>query len=174
MGIAFKEKVERWLREIGYSVSDLTDSSVAWRLAIDHPPQTQNKMLLIGPKGGDDAVVIATGAQIAPQHLAGFERLEEGERESFLWELKRALNQLTVAYRLVGDNGSPLTGNECPKGFEVVVTRYSDGLTKDELGRSIGAVYATWLTGVMVVQEKLGGGDLGPPGRFDFRRIGLP
>src|SRR2546425_9289051 len=70
VGIAFKEKVERWLREIGYSVSDLTDSSVAWRLAIDHPPQTQNKMLLIGPKGGDDAVVIATGAQIAPQHLA--------------------------------------------------------------------------------------------------------
>ncbi len=79
-----------------------------------------------------------------------------------------------VSFLKVGDNGLPLTGRGYPKGFDVSVTRYSDGLTKDELNRSIGAVYKTWLAGVMIVQEKLGGGDLGPPGRFDFRRIGLP
>lgn len=131
-------------------------------------------MQLVVPKGADDQLVIATIARVAPQHLDAFQRLDDGEREAFLWQLKRALNQLPVEYRLSGDNGAPLAPGECPKHFEVVATRYADGLnTKDELNRTIGAVYKTWLAGVMVVQERLGGGDMGPEGRFDFKRLGL-
>jgi hypothetical protein len=131
-------------------------------------------MHVFTPKAADDAVVLLIAATISPEHIAGFDSLDGQARLDFLFELKRALNQLPVGYRLGMADGRPPRRDECPQNFIVTANRFADGLSKDALATSLGDVYKTWLGAVMVVQERLGGGDVGPAGRFDFKRIGLP
>jgi len=170
-----KERVERWLREIGYSIEVIPDPSAAWRIQINHPIRSPNKMHIIGPKEADDAVLIAIAAQVSPEHLEGFERLDVDERGAFLWQLRRALNQPPCDYQLLRANGQGVSDPlECPSNLQVSTVRFADGLvTKDDFSRTIGTVYKIWLAGVMVVQERLGGPAPGAGGRFNFKKIGL-
>jgi hypothetical protein len=165
-------RVEQWLQELRYTVTSVSDNNAAWHFIVNHPRNTTNKMHILGPKGFDDTVITATAATVSPQHLEGYDRLDDEERTKFLFALKRTLNALPVEFRLVGENGAPAP-DECPRAFEVSAVRFADGLTKDEFYETIGNVYKTWLSAVMVVQEELGGGDVGPAGRFDFKKLGL-
>jgi len=167
-------KVEQLLRELGYTITHVPDGNAVWHYVTNHPPaRSANQMHLVEPKG-TGALMVAMAGAVSPQHLEGFQRLDDGDRVAFLFELKRALIQLPCEYRLIGADGAAPGPDECPRIFEVSGIRFVEDISKDELYITIGNVFKTWLLGVLVVQERLGGGDVGPAGRFDFRRIGLP
>ena len=162
------EMAGRWLRERGFTPVIIDEPSSTWHVRIDYPMRTQNTMHVFVPKQESDALGIAMGAEVSAEHVTSFEKLDEEAKEEFNWELRNRLLTPEVDFHIDGVT----SGRECPTRFQVMSTRYADGLTKDSLTFTQGAVYKTWLEGIWYIQRQLGPSAPGTGGRFDFRRLG--
>jgi hypothetical protein len=169
MATILSEKVDGWLKEMGHAPSAIEDPGALWHVQFQYPLRSPNMAHVVVPQNQSDAAVIAMGINLGPQHRAAFENLDDEGREAFNWELRQRLNNIDVEFKVDGVT----TGRECPSSFQVLRTRYLDGLTKDGFAFSIGAVYKTWLKGLWYIQKELGSSSQGPGGRFDFRRFGV-
>ena len=164
-----KGTVEAWLRHMGCAPTEQPDPTSAWHLEFDYPAGAPNKLHVVVPSGNPAQLVIASLTMVDSAHLQAFERLDDESKESFLWQLRRTLNQIDVEFILHDIGGE----RECPKRFEVRVTRYGDGLTLDSFAQSVGAVFKVQVATIWLIVEHLGGKGFGPGSRFDFKKLGL-
>ena len=169
MAQPLEERIEGWLRKLGATPVRIRDPQTSWHFEFDFPLGTPHRMHTIGPRERPEAVVILSGATVSPEHLKGFDELDDDDKAAFLWALRKTLNQDFAEFALQG----PHEGLVCPASFQITATRFEDGLSLDSFARSIASVYKTELAGIMCVQEHLGPKSYGTGGRFDFKRIGL-
>ncbi len=165
-----KDRIEEWLKLIGCTPKPIQDAQAVWHLEFCYPSKTQppHTMHVVSPAANPAAAVIASVTALAPEHLEGFSNLDDDAKSEFLWKLRHTLNRRDVDFRADGATG-PL---DCPKQFQISLTRYTDGLTLDSFARSLGAVYKTELGVVWLIQEHLGNSSPGPGQRFDFKKLG--
>ena len=164
-----KTQVDEWLRVIGCTPVDQMDSQAAWHIEFDYPPKTPHRMHVVSPNQTPAATIIATATQLQADHLQRFSELDQDAKEEFIWDLRHALNRLEVDFRVDGAAG-PL---DCPRQFQISVTRYPDGLSLDSFARSIGSVCKTELDVAWLIEQHLGGTGPARGGRFDFRKLGI-
>jgi len=168
MGAVEQGRIEEWLKTIGCTPMQDQDPQAVWHLAFRYPANTEHVMHVVAPAANPAVAVVVSGTTVDPQHLEGFASLEDEGKEEFLWKLRHTLNRVEVDFIVSGANG-PL---DCPKQFQISVTRYSDGLTLDSFAKSLGDVYKTELDVIWLIQEHLGSSGQGPGRRFDFKRLG--
>jgi hypothetical protein len=166
---AWRAKVEGWLKEIGTTFSEIKDARAHWHLRIDYPLKSGHTMHVVSPKDRTNAIVIASGMEISHDHRKAFDDLDDDSKAEFLDALRCALNQVSVDFQLEGISEEL----DCPKLFQVSVTRYEEGCTLDSFAHSVGAVFKTELNALWIVQRHLQPRSFGD-GRFDFKRLGLP
>jgi hypothetical protein len=164
-----KAQVEEWLGVIGCTPVDQMDPQAVWHVEFDYPTKTPHRMHVVSPKQTPIATIIAAGSQLKPDHLERFAELDEDAKTEFIWDLRHALNRLEVDFRVDGAVG-PL---DCPKQFQISVTRYPDGLNLDSFAMSLGSVYKTELHVAWLIEQHLGGTGPTPGGRFDFKKLGI-
>ncbi len=169
MSETLQANTEGWLRKLGATPVALEDATADWHFQIDYPARTPHQIHVVGPKGQEGAVVIASATAVSPEHLKAFEELDDDSKSSFLWELRSTLVAPYTEFILEGVTGELV----CPTRFQITTTRWEDGLSMDSFARSVSSVYKTELAGIMVIQRHLGGRGFGSPGRFDFKRIGM-
>lgn len=163
-----KSQVEEWLRTIGSTPVETADVQSAWHLEFDYPARTPHRMVVANPVALPMATVIVTGVQLMPQHIQNFTNLDDDEKEGFLWDLRQKAISPDADFQFVGV-ANPL---DCPTQIQFSATRYADGLTLDSFAKSLGAVFKAELGVIWLVQQRLGGGEVGPGKRFDFKRLG--
>lgn len=146
-----RDRVERWLRDLGLEPMERPDARSRWHLAFEYPSGSGNYMLAASPDVEVPSVVVASVVRLADQHLRTFDELADGEKHAFLFGLRRALNQLEADFRL-NDMEGPLA---CPRSFQVSARRFPDGLSLDGFARTVGSVFKTQLEGIWYVQERL-------------------
>jgi hypothetical protein len=164
-----KDQIEEWLRTIGSTPVEMPDPQSAWKFEFDYPVRTPHRMVVASPVALPSAAMIITGIQLTPQHLQNFSTLDDEAKEEFLWALRQKANCAEVDFQFLGVM-NPL---DCPSEIRFAVTRYPDGLTMDSFARSLGAVFKTELGTIWLVEEHLGGGEVGPGRRFDFKKLGV-
>lgn len=164
-----QRSIARWVREMGNTPTTVADRDAAWHIQFQYPVNSTSLMHVVVPRDQPDAAVIAMGVNVGVDHQAGFERLDDEAKATFNWELLQRLNNIDVEFKVEGVT----TGHECPTAYQVMRTRYLDGLTKDGFAFSAGAVYKTWLKGLWFIQKELGPPTGGAGGRFDFKRLGI-
>lgn len=170
MSEAPKVQIEEWLRLIGCTPTEASDPQSQWNLSFDYPVRSPHRMHVVSPVALPAAAVIATGFELTPQHLQNFAKLDDEEKERFLWSLRQKVNCAEVEFQFFDVNQRL----DCPSKIQFSIVRYSDGLTMDSFARSLGAVFKTELGTIWLVEEHLGGaGEVGPGRRFDFKRLGL-
>jgi len=168
LAVAPKTQIEEWLRTIGCTPTELTDPQAQWNLSFDYPARSPHRMHVASPVAIPAAAVIASGFELTPQHLQNFARLDDEEKERFLWNLRQKVNCADVEFQFF----NVTQRLDCPSKIQFAITRFADGLTMDSFARSLGAVFKTELGAIWLVEEHLGGGEVGPGRRFDFKRLG--
>jgi hypothetical protein len=168
LAVPDKDQIAEWLRTMGSTPTETTDPNASWRLDFDYPTKSPHRMMVANP-AGSPAAIIATGLTVSAEHVTGFGKLEDEEKQSFLLDLRQKANCVDVDFQFFGI-ANPL---DCPSKIQLSVTRYPDGLTLDSFARSLGAVFKTELGVAWLIQQRLGGGDDPGLGRkFDFKRLG--
>lgn len=164
-----RAQVEDWLDAMGNTYEEQQDPQATWHLNFTYPKNSGHQMHVAQPEGKDGAIVIASAANLAPQHVKAFNQLADKEKQRFQLRLRRTLTKMEVDFRIPGVDDP----TDAPQQFQVEVTRYADGLSLDSFARSVGAVYKTELEASLFIQEELDNRGPTPGGdRFAFERLG--
>jgi hypothetical protein len=143
------DKIQKWLADEGMFREIVQDDTANFHYSIDYPPNSNNRMDIIQPKGKNDMIVIASGTTVSPVHLQKIKGLSNKKREAFLWGFKFLLNNLPVDITLQQPEG-------ILQRFAITDTIFIDGLTKDRLMRTIRCVFKAKIQGIWKIQEEFG------------------
>ena len=130
-----EEKVEQWLSEEDFIREMKYDENADFHFIIEFP--NDNIMDVVKPKD-KDCVVIACATQVAPQHLSLMESADKKTQKDFIMQLNFGLNQFLVDYELK-------VSNDILQQFVITEQIFEDGLTKNELVRTIKKVFKSKL-----------------------------
>jgi hypothetical protein len=136
---------------------------------VDYPVHSAERLGVLELAAQPGRVIIATAAELSPEHRDGFAKLDDDAKEAFQWRFRHALINNDSDFQIDGVD----TLHDCPTPFQIITMRYEDGLTLDSFARSLGVVHKTKLIGIWVVQEELGPRSFGAGGRFDFKKLGF-
>ncbi len=118
--VQFKAKVERWLREDGWSLNEAPREGFSWRLLAED--NAKRKVMVLQREHRADQIIMEAGVTIGGGQLGRFEALTEAERQAILNRLKLELARAGYNYN----------GLELPfKAVGLSEVSYLDGLTKD-------------------------------------------
>src|SRR6266568_5620294 len=122
-----RTQIEEWLRTIGCTPTETTDPQAKWNISFDYPARSPHRMVVANPIAIPSAAVIGSGIMLTPQHLQNFAKLDDEEKERFLWSLRQKVNCAEVEFQFF-DVTQRL---DCPSKIQFSVVRYADGLTMD-------------------------------------------
>lgn len=141
-----EENVKQWLsdedllREIKY------DESADFHFIVEFPKE--NIMDVVKPTD-KDCIVIACATQVAPEHLNLMNSADSLTNKDFIMELNFGLNRFLVDYELK-------ISNDILQQFVVTDQIFEDGLTKNELIRTIKRVFKSKLHCIWLIDQKFG------------------
>lgn len=139
-----EEKVEQWLSEEDFIREMKYDENADFHFIIEFP--NDNIMDVVKPKD-KDCVVIACATQVAPQHLSLMESASKKTQKDFIMELNFGLNHFLVDYELK-------VSNDILQQFVITEQIFEDGLTKNELVRTIKRVFKSKLHCIWLIDQK--------------------
>src|SRR5579871_5828777 len=124
------EQTQTWLREMGCSPRLLPASDPGTRFQIEHdyPPGTPHRLNTFAPTAQPRALVVMAVVAVSADHIARFQDLEQDEKAAFLQDLTTTLNRDFVEFSFPPQGTNVLS---CPPMFQVIATRYDDGLSLD-------------------------------------------
>lgn len=136
---AVRVKLEQWLTEEGYTVKVLDGKTTYFTLGVEHP--TLHMLLTIGQSlAHRDRITILGTLKISEEHKKKLLEMSEGQRNSFLWDLKFTLVSNNIPFEM------PHTGhvsNQSARAVllpeQIIVSQaiWYDGLTKDNFMRQL-------------------------------------
>ena len=138
-----EEKVEQWLSEEDFIREMKYDENADFHFIIEFP--NDNIMDVVKPKD-KDCVVIACATQVAPQHLSLMESADKKTQKDFIMQLNFGLNQFLVDYELK-------VSNDILQQFVITEQIFEDGLTKNELVRTIKRVFKSKLHCIWMIDQ---------------------
>lgn len=141
-----KDNVEKWLmdedllREVKY------DENADFHFIVEFPKD--NIMDVVKPRD-KDSVIIACATQVAPQHLDLMKSADPQIRKDFIMELNFGLNNFLVDFELQ-------INKDLLQQFVITEQIFEDGLTKNELIKTMKRVFKSKLHCIWLIDKKFG------------------
>ncbi len=143
------DNVESWLQAMGCKSSRTSTPETNWVLEVQYPINSTHRINVINTKQQPLAIGIVTGVALDQGYTDAFGKMSNDAKKEFRWELMKVLSNDEVEFNLKE------TPDGRPQGFEVMATRYWDGLSLDAFARSVFAVYKTEIVAINCVQRFL-------------------
>ena len=139
-----EEIIKQWLTEEDLLREIKFDENADFHFIIEFP--NDNIMDVVKPID-KDCVVIACATQVAPQHRDLMIATDSKTQKDFIMELNFGLNQFLVDYELQ-------VNQDILQQFVITEQIFEDGLTKNELIRTIKRVFKSKLHCIWLIDQK--------------------
>lgn len=143
-----KAIIQEWVIEENLFKEKIVDENANFHYVIEFPQG--NIMDLVQPKGKDDLLVIICGTKVSPEHVQLMNISNIKTREDFIYELRFKLNQFDPDFQL--DVNSDLILEQ----FILQDTIYSDGMSKNELMKTLRRIFKAKMTCVWLIEKEFG------------------
>lgn len=140
--------IQNWLAEEGIFRQKVPDDSAEFHFTIEYP--NNNIMDIIQPKGKKDLILIVCGTQVSPEHIKLMEEASESKKEEFIYEIRFKINELETDFQM------DVTQDYILRQFVIQDGLYEDGLSKNNLIKSIKHVFRTKMSVVWLMEKKFG------------------
>lgn len=148
-----ENKIQKWLVEEGFFSKKIPDENSNFHFLLNYPEG--HVIDLIQPAGKKDMIVIGCATNVSPEHVSQIQKLSNKEKEKFLWDFKFTLNNFLVDFQLEHPEN-------VLKNYIISDEIYEDGLTKNNLIKSLKKVFRAKLQGLWKIQEKFGANEKDP------------
>jgi len=156
---AWRDKIEEWLQEEGWTVGHETVPGASWVLTAR---DAQGRPLTLGhPSAGKDQIVIQLGIALDTSLQQQIGQIEPSERRNLIFDLHEAAILLGVQY---ADIKEPL------RQFLLQCVCYFDGLSKNEL---LGRINRVRDAGVLALDKISRAVHKPPPPEPERPRLGF-
>lgn len=141
-----EENVRQWLsdedllREVKY------DENADFHYIIEFPKE--NIMDVVKPQG-KDCLIVACATQVAPQHLDLMRQADKKTQKDFIMDLNFGLNSFLVDFELQ-------VANDILQQFVITEQVFEDGITKNELFRTLKRVFKSKLHCIWLIDKCFG------------------
>jgi hypothetical protein len=141
-----EENVKEWLSDEDFLREVKYDENADFHYIVEFPKD--NIMDVVKPKG-KDCIVVACATQVAPQHLDLMNKADNDTQKSFIMELNFGLNSFLVDYELQ-------VSQDILQQFVITDQIFEDGLTKNELIRTLKRIFKSKLHCIWLIDKKFG------------------
>ena len=141
-----EEKVRQWLSEEDLMREVKYDENADFHFIVEFPKD--NIMDVVKPEG-KDCIIVACATQVAPQHMELMKQADDATRKEFLMDLNFGLNNFLVDFELQ-------VAQDILQQFVVTDQIFEDGLTKNELIRTLKRVFKAKLHCIWLIDDDFG------------------
>ena len=141
-----EEDVKEWLSEEDLLREVKFDENADFHYIIEFP--NDNIMDVVKPTD-KDCIVIACATQVAPQHKDLMEASDANTRKEFIMEVNFGLNSFLVDYELQ-------VADDILQQFVITDQIFEDGLSKNEMMKTLKRVFKSKLQCIWLINEKFG------------------
>ncbi|WP_405296299.1 DUF2299 domain-containing protein [Methanobrevibacter sp.] len=141
-----EENVKQWLSDEDLMREVKYDENADFHFIVEFPKD--NIMDVVKPEG-KDCIIVACATQVAPQHLDLMKQADGKTRKEFLMDLNFGLNNFLVDFELQ-------VAQDILQQFVITDQIFEDGLTKNELIRTLKRVFKSKLHCIWLIDEKFG------------------
>ena len=142
----FEEQVKQWLSEEDLLREVKYDENADFHFIIEFPKE--NIMDVVKPKG-KDCLIIACATQVAPQHLDLMNKSDNITKKDFILALNFGLNNFLVDFELQ-------IVQDVLQQFVITEQIFEDGVTKNELFRTLKRVFKAKLHCIWLIDKTFG------------------
>ncbi|WP_405306222.1 DUF2299 domain-containing protein [Methanobrevibacter sp.] len=141
-----EENVRQWLSEEDLLREVKYDENADFHYIIEFPKE--NIMDVVKPTG-KDCLIIACATQVAPQHLDLMRQADKKTQKDFIMDLNFGLNNFLVDFELQ-------VANDILQQFVVTEQVFEDGLSKNELFRTLKRIFKAKLHCIWLIDKTFG------------------
>jgi hypothetical protein len=141
-----EENVRQWLSEEDLLREVKYDENADFHYIIEFPKE--NIMDVVKPEG-KDCLIVACATQVAPQHLDLMKQSDNKTQKDFIMDLNFGLNSFLVDYELQ-------VSQDILQHFVITDQMFQDGLTKNELIRTLERIFKSKLHCIWLIDKKFG------------------
>ena len=142
----FEEKVRNWLMDEECLLEKKFDENADFHYIIEFPKE--NIMDVVKPKD-KDCLIIACATQVAQEHINLMVDATPEVRRNFILDLQVALNSYLVDFELS-------INKDLLQQFVVTDTIYEDGLSQNEVMKTIKRVFKAKLHCIFLIDKSFG------------------
>ena len=142
----FEEDVKEWLSEEDLLREVKFDENADFHYIIEFP--NDNIMDVVKPTD-KDCIVVACATQVAPQHKELMQASNPQTRRDFIMEINFGLNSFLVDYELQ-------IADDILQQFVITDQIFEDGLSKNEMMKTLKRVFKSKLQCIWLIDEKFG------------------
>lgn len=150
--MSMEQIIQNWLVEEGMIKEKANDPNANYHFVVNYPDN--NNMDIVQPKGKKDMIVIGCGTQVAPEHIQLMRNASDSKKEKFLWELRFGLNNFVLDFQINVDK------NKILNQFIISDNLFYDGITKNNLIKTIYKIFKAKLYCVWLIEKTFGNADL--------------
>ncbi len=143
----FEENIKNWLMDEECLIEKKFDENADFHYIIEFPKD--NIMDVVKPVG-KDCIIIACATQVAQEHVNLMVASRHEVRRNFILDLQFGLNSYLVDFELS-------INQDLLQQFVVTDTIFEDGLTKNELMKTIKRVFKAKLHCIFLIDKAFGG-----------------
>ncbi len=144
--MSIEENVKQWLSEEDLLREVKYDENADFHFIVEFP--NDNIMDVVKPTG-KDCIVIACATQVAPEHLNLMNGADTLTKKDFIMALNFGLNSFLVDFELK-------VAQDILQQFVVTDQIFEDGLTKNELIKTLKKVFKSKLHCIWLIDQKFG------------------
>ena len=141
-----EENVRQWLSDEDFLREVKYDENADFHYIIEFP---KDNIIDVVKPAGKDCIIVACATQVAPQHLDLMNQADKKTQKDFIMELNFGLNSFLVDYELQ-------VSHDILQQFVITDQIFEDGLTKNELVRTIKRVFKSKLHCIWLIDQKFG------------------
>lgn len=141
-----EECVKKWLSDEDFLREVKYDENADFHFIVEFPKE--NIIDVVKPKN-NDCIVIACATQVAPQHLNLMQQADKQTQKDFIMDLNFGLNSFLVDFELQ-------VSQDILQQFVITDQIFEDGLTKNELIKTLKRVFKSKLHCIWLIDKKFG------------------
>jgi len=141
-----EENVRQWLSDEDFLREVKYDENADFHYIVEFP---KDNIIDVVKPAGKDCIIIACATQVAPQHLDLMNQADKKTQKDFIMELNFGLNSFLVDYELQ-------VSQDILQQFVITDQIFEDGLTKNELVRTLKRVFKSKLHCIWLIDQKFG------------------
>ncbi len=142
--MSIEENVKQWLSEEDFLREVKYDENADFHFIVEFP--NDNIMDVVKPTG-KDCIVIACATQVAPEHLNLMTSADAFAKKDFIMALNFGLNSFLVDFELK-------VAQDILQQFVITDQIFEDGLTKNELIKTLKKVFKAKLHCIWLIDQK--------------------
>ena len=141
-----EENIRQWLSDEEFLREVKYDENADFHYIVEFP---KDNIIYVVKPVGKDCIIIACATQVAPQHLDLMNHADKKTQKDFIMELNFGLNSFLVDYELQ-------VSQDILQQFVITDQIFEDGLTKNELVRTLKRVFKSKLHCIWLIDQKFG------------------